>query len=377
MKNARRLSFAILLAALPFAGWAADAQKALDAGTAAYQQKDYAKAVGSLREAVKADPQNWRAYQWLGNSLYALGQKQDALGAFDRSLELHPDNAPLRSYADSLRQSLGLSAPGLPDLSAGPAPAMGGGDSARALQDAQQKVRAAGLDPATHPYLTDFYEGKLLEERGRDGLKLSNGSLSPDESSVARYGDAKGEFRDNHFSLVFGIFTPTLADLDLGVYLEPTLNVGLSLGYIPLSYDEYVYSNGYSSSVYTLNRELIYLEPRVKWYSAPSGLTTYNGFSFVYFGYHEGRDYDGYVNPSFDIFALGYLFGFRTMPMDGMTMELGFKVGAAVLFNTTSYSIATLIGTSPYYTYSYTYEAHTDTIPFPFIIPEFRFGFTF
>ena len=60
-------------------------------------------ALDQARALADADPVNWRAWQLIGNCLYAKGDNPGALTAYDKSLEINPDNEKLRNYADSLK----------------------------------------------------------------------------------------------------------------------------------------------------------------------------------------------------------------------------------------------------------------------------------
>ncbi len=335
----------------------------------------------NLTAAVQADPQNWRAYQVLGNCLYHQDKLQAALTAFDQSLAIHPDNPKLKSFAESLRSKLG-GAPPVPVLNSSSTlnnPPPSSSLYSRALEDAQSKVQAEKMNPQDHSLLTDFYAAKLMEERSREGLKLEseNQTLAGDEQFIAKYGAPQSDYLSPHFTLDFGILTPTFANLDLGVFLDPTTNLGLAFFYVPLPTTDYeeslVNGNYYISQPVSIPGDLIYLEPRIKFYSAPSGLTTYQGFSFIYFGLHQGSLADGYQNTDFDVLGLGYLFGFRTLPMDGFTMELGWKLGVAVIFVHNATEVIQYNGSG----YTTSFVPTTTTVPFPYILPEFRFGFTF
>ncbi len=57
------------------------------------------------------DPSNWQAYQILGYAYYKTNDRQTALAAFDQSLLLHPDNLPLKNFADQIRASLAMPPP--------------------------------------------------------------------------------------------------------------------------------------------------------------------------------------------------------------------------------------------------------------------------
>ncbi len=366
--------FYVLFAILSFqasVAWSVTSDEYLNAGLSLYQKKQWDQSAQYLKAATQTDPKNWKAFQALGNCLYQQGKEQEALDAFDQSLTLHPDPAT-QNFADALRKKLGSSGPIPPPMPGvgAPAPIPAPGDSyAKAVQEAEGNLRYYNLNPQDHPLLMQYYEGKSLEGQCRASLKQADQSqLGVNEKYVELYGGVKSDFYDTHFTLMLGVLTPTIGSLDFGYFLNPTTNVGLMLGYIPLNDEEYQYSEndyGYVTNEQVVNYggSVLYLEPRIKYYSAPSGLTTYYGFSAIYYGIHYSLAGD----TNFDIFGLGYLFGFRTLPMDGMTMELGWKAGVAVLVNAT---------------YQYNYDTYTSTptteiVPFPYIIPEFRFGFTF
>lgn len=75
----------------------------------AYQSASDAYAAGRLVEArdlaasvVAVDPAHWQAWQLLGNCRYALGDREGAVAAYRSSLDVHPDNPPLKTFVDSL-----------------------------------------------------------------------------------------------------------------------------------------------------------------------------------------------------------------------------------------------------------------------------------
>ena len=416
---------------ITFSARAVTSQEYLNAGVSLYQKNQLDDAAKYLKAAVQVDPKNWQAYLSLGNCLYKQNQLQDALDAFDKSLALHKDKGT-KAFAAALKKKLAAmpaapppmptsdssapvpppmpvtnspAPPPLPvtDSSApAPPPLPGVGSSAPvpppipgtehsapgvnlqenftdAIQDADGKLRYYGLNPKDHPLMEEYYAGKYLQEKSRMSLKEADQTkLNPDEKSIELYNGPKSQFYDPHFAIMLGLITPSGADLDFGYFLNPTTNVGASLCYFPLG--QTYYNDTYNSTTHTYDYNpinvggaLIYIEPRIKYYSSPSGLTSYYGFSVIYYGVHQGNDPWGYSQTNFDIFGLGYLFGFRTLPMDGMTMEIGWKMGVAVVFvNNPIYT--------GYYNngmYQDTYSPNTSVYPFPYIIPEFKFGFTF
>ncbi len=64
--------------------------------------------------AVEADPTHWQAWQLLGNCRLAQGEKSSALDAYRKSLDLHPDNPPLKSFVDSMTPTPAPSATPIP-----------------------------------------------------------------------------------------------------------------------------------------------------------------------------------------------------------------------------------------------------------------------
>lgn len=87
-------------AAGPAGGTAPPAAASYERALAAYAGADHAAAIREAQAAVRADPGHWQAWQLLGNSRYALGDRAGALAAYDRSLAIHGDNPELRAWRD-------------------------------------------------------------------------------------------------------------------------------------------------------------------------------------------------------------------------------------------------------------------------------------
>lgn len=92
----------LTLAVLPSFVFADGAEDDYQKGLSFYQQKQYDQAIVYLREATNLAPDSWQAYQALGNALYMSGDKKDALDAFDKSLDINPNNPQLKAFADNL-----------------------------------------------------------------------------------------------------------------------------------------------------------------------------------------------------------------------------------------------------------------------------------
>lgn len=82
--------------------WAATSGDYYTAGIQLYQQRQYAKSIQYFRAATQLDPQNWKAYQVMGQAYYQLGDRTDAVQMMDLSLRINPSNQPLRQFRNNL-----------------------------------------------------------------------------------------------------------------------------------------------------------------------------------------------------------------------------------------------------------------------------------
>jgi len=69
----------------------------------AYAAKRYEDARQKADAVVQQDPGHWQAWSLLGNSYYALGDRQAAFRAYDRSLAVHPNNPKLKDWIRKLK----------------------------------------------------------------------------------------------------------------------------------------------------------------------------------------------------------------------------------------------------------------------------------
>ena len=79
----------------------------------------YSKAVIGFQNILLNDPNSWKAYQGLGSAFLREGDKDGALQAYQRSLQLNPDNPKVKAKVDK------LSAEAPPVFTATPSPASG------------------------------------------------------------------------------------------------------------------------------------------------------------------------------------------------------------------------------------------------------------
>jgi tetratricopeptide (TPR) repeat protein len=66
-----------------------------------YREKKFDDAVSAYQAAIAVDANNAKAYQGLGNAYYAAGEKGKARDAYQRSLELQPQNPALAAFMKS------------------------------------------------------------------------------------------------------------------------------------------------------------------------------------------------------------------------------------------------------------------------------------
>jgi flagellar motor switch protein FliG len=69
-----------------------------NAGVQFYDTGNYTDALSYFEYCVQLDQSQPALYQYLGNSYYALGRAQEAVGAFEKALELNPDDEQLRGW---------------------------------------------------------------------------------------------------------------------------------------------------------------------------------------------------------------------------------------------------------------------------------------
>jgi len=78
----------------------AKAQEMFQLAAGFYEQGRYGEAVQNFHYAVQAQPDFWQAYQYLGAAYSAQGMTDQAMGAYERMLELNPDSA-LKAWVEN------------------------------------------------------------------------------------------------------------------------------------------------------------------------------------------------------------------------------------------------------------------------------------
>jgi len=83
----------------------AQAQEYDDLGLALYRQGLYAKSIPYFQNAVQADPTDWQGYENLGNAYFKINANPDALSAYQKSLQINPNNSTLENIVQTLQAS--------------------------------------------------------------------------------------------------------------------------------------------------------------------------------------------------------------------------------------------------------------------------------
>src|SRR5581483_2389049 len=107
MRNHPYSLLLLLFLWVPSISVAATAQEFRDMGTALFQKGLYEKSAGYFKEAVQADPNDWQSYEGLGNAYVKMNDNADALDAYQKSLQINPNNTTLQTLVDRLKTSGG------------------------------------------------------------------------------------------------------------------------------------------------------------------------------------------------------------------------------------------------------------------------------
>lgn len=234
-------------------------QKYLEAANQAYQSGNYELSIQYDRDAIKLNPQSATAYQGLGNGYYKIGNKPEALKAFDQSLALHPNNPALADFVRGLRAEDGRPAE---------APATAATDEQKKDIDAEideietemfkpNWTEQLGLSYSSQPSQTG--QGQITSEldfTGTDHLTESGHSFS--------VGAGAGKQKVEGSSTAYG---KLLLDggLGLGVFL-PSLDAQFERGQTALS-----------SNALTANLNFQFWEPLTVGMSFSGTLESHNG----------------------------------------------------------------------------------------------------
>ncbi len=123
-------------------------------GNKDYEAKDYAKALEDYQAAVKLDSNSAPAYQGVGNAYYQMGKTADAFAAYDKSLQLNPNNVKLSTFVQALKAQSETSSASAPSSStasevAVPAPPTVSESSGQAQAPSAPVPQAPSVSPAS------------------------------------------------------------------------------------------------------------------------------------------------------------------------------------------------------------------------------------
>jgi flagellar motor switch protein FliG len=83
-------------------------------GMTYYQQGQYPEAVQNFHYALQAQPNQWQIYQYLGAAYYAQNMYTQAMGAYERMIELNPEDEALRTWVTQFKAQIGAVTQGGP-----------------------------------------------------------------------------------------------------------------------------------------------------------------------------------------------------------------------------------------------------------------------
>jgi len=69
-----------------------------------FQEGNYEDAILEFEESIQYNPEIWQTYQFLGSALYAQGREAAAVRAWEKCLELNPDNEDLKKWLEEHHQ---------------------------------------------------------------------------------------------------------------------------------------------------------------------------------------------------------------------------------------------------------------------------------
>ena len=135
----------------------ADENTDIQAALEKNQKGQYSQAVIAFQNIIENHPDSWKAYEGLGDAFLHEGDKDGALQAYQRSLQLHSDNPTVKAMVDK------LSAEPPPPLKATPTPAS---NPTPGAAETDGKIHTIGTfsDQSGHKNTSKFiFEGKPLE----------------------------------------------------------------------------------------------------------------------------------------------------------------------------------------------------------------------
>jgi tetratricopeptide (TPR) repeat protein len=85
---------------------AASFEEYYNAGAQSYEAAQYEDALSYFEYCSQLDSNQPSIFQYLGNTYYALGRTAEAIAAFERALELNPEDQELRSWLTEQKNAI-------------------------------------------------------------------------------------------------------------------------------------------------------------------------------------------------------------------------------------------------------------------------------
>lgn len=79
---------------------------AMHKGLRAFYEGDFETTIEKSLKVIERVPENALAYKRLGSGYYALGEKENALKAWERAVEIDPGDEDLKSYLNKIKERL-------------------------------------------------------------------------------------------------------------------------------------------------------------------------------------------------------------------------------------------------------------------------------
>ena len=228
-----------LLMILPATLGASPASDDKVGGQALLRAGQYAKAVDYFKNAIQADPQDAEAYQDLGDAYTKLGDTENARAAYEKSLQIDPNNPAARSSLNDLGPSPTAQDHSNFNTLSQDHPAMGSSPAATGTKKfdedstVTQQAEPWHKNPgAVRAYVTD--DGMARIDRARLWTRFGVGysysmqtdlmnSATAENGIIASNGWSGSATGDTNGYHLFG---------ELGFLLNPYMGLGIGLGYL-------------------------------------------------------------------------------------------------------------------------------------------------
>ncbi|KAI7870304.1 hypothetical protein BDF14DRAFT_1720976 [Spinellus fusiger] len=160
---------------------------------AAYsQQGDHQSAVDDAKQAMVIDPKYTKAYSRMGHALFCQGKFSEAVEAYEKGLELDPENPTLKTSLQTAMAKASSSAVDKPQTRDIPSPAGGMPDLSSMLNNpnlmnmAQQMMQSGALgDMMNNPEIARMAQ-QMMGGGGAGGGGLAEMMRNPEMMNMAR-----------------------------------------------------------------------------------------------------------------------------------------------------------------------------------------------